>query len=134
MTIPNKTFLFFFILLSCGLLVHLLIVACILESSEKNKISLSPDMFLFYMLTLFIFYTLKRDLSNLMVASWICIFLVHTAFDYCQKRFCKKAHQTNNKKIQVLGRCDHKNVNISLMAFFLLSFFVEVSNTAHICQ
>ena len=52
MTIPNKIFLF--ILLSCGLLVHLLIVAGILESSEENKTTLYPNTFLFYMPILFI--------------------------------------------------------------------------------
>lgn len=78
-----------------------------------------------------------------MVASWICIILTYTTFDYCKERFCKKKQKQQQQrqkstnqtttKIQVSGKWDHKNVNISPIAF-LLSSFVEVYSSAHICS
>lgn len=73
-----------------------------------------------------------------MVSSGICIIVAHTTFDFCQNRFCKKTQKqkpkqnkpTNQpmKNFKFWEKGTGKTVNI-----LLTSFFVELSNSAHIC-
>lgn len=126
-------------MLSCGLFVHVLILACIPsipENSEENNIILSRFI-PFYMLISFSFCRHWKDIQR------SCLLNLYYSYKYYlwllpKKIFLKQTQKQTKpnqnkvkKKKKDLGKMCQGNVSISLMCFFL-SFFVECHPTVHI--